>query len=581
MGKLLLLLKTASFYVAITSVFLTTPPLGAAPLVSINQQIRKGNFQKAITDLYELSIVGDEKEQGKEPKSDLSHIRTSCRLLAEAILQHNLTSTNPQQIEAALFGYGLSRSVPPRSLLSNIFRKEIELIQISAVSLASKVSGPEVEYLLKEALRSNFLSVRMEALEQLIRKGSTLARPQLEGLYSKLSTREQVYLLPLFGIEGSKESLEHLYRSTQSGSYEVQAMAYTVLAFCKHHQDLFTPTILDPRTLEAFLYYISSSPDPKRFCQAERFKDHQDPAIRARAHAILAQRDLSSYSYLEEAARNEDLYALSVLQEIPQQGEKLLVDLLQSPKPLLRLNSALYLLNLTTKEHKAALDVLEGVLVDSSSYLRPSPSPGQTMTIWNQLPGMPPDFVQEERSFKKQKEILLRAAQLPDETFIPFAERVIKKSSRLIPLGTTCLAFRGAVEALKTISTINTPDCCLSDEEDLNLSQLYALKAYVYCTKDQKLRKKLQYAAEKLIGTSTTSPNRSPKFSPRPLIAYWTSKQATQKPEPDRGLIAQFLLETAATLIEQQDPDALAFILFLMKNEPSCGQAYLAGLLLN
>lgn len=529
----------------------------------INQQIAKGKYQVAL-ELFSAEEL--QKESSKE----------TVHFLAEEILRTGITSSDPQVLIASLYGYALSNSLPQQSCLKLVFHSENEAAQLLAVHLVSRGSGAEVEYLLKEALRSNFISVRFEALFQLAQKGSHQALPQLESLDAKLDEQGRAYLLPLFGLEGSQQGIEYIQRATHAGSVEMQAAAYLTLATCQHSLKLLPPTFLDPRIVEAFLYYASTSTDPHRFSIAERYREHHNPYIRLRAHALLASRDTSSHDYIEQMSRSGDIFALSLLSLIPKKESQLLTALLTSEDLDIQLNCALQLLQqrdphtlLEDPNILLTLNILQKALTSPTVQLRPIYSPGRTIITWGIYPTINPEPLYEELSLQKKEEVMVLAASLPDQYFLPFAKEITEQVSALVPVTTSLLAARNATEVLEEIVQLSQNNSL--SNHTLSISQLYALKALVVCTKKSELRHHLRNEVHKLASTSI--------FSPRPLLSWWITHDA-KKSELQQQAIARFILEALNTLIEQQDPEATNLILSIMKNQTPTGMALLSGLLL-
>ncbi len=401
----------------------------------IRQATNRGDITKAIH-LYQNRF---EQKQ--------IHDFPLLRSLATKVMLNGLASTNPQMQLMSVFASAFAKNVHLIPFLHSALSSQAPMVQLAAIHALDALEDTRATQALFDAMRSNYPLVRFEAISRLSAKRHPEAFEQAESLMYKLPDELQPFFSDLFAIIGNKVAQSALKKQMLSPSYILRARAINAAA--RHKLSSCLPDIQKALShshlleLESAAHAVGVFGDEsalKRLCElSERPESALSMAALISRHRL---GDLKARALITERAEKGDLFALSILSEMPKSAS-LLEKLLKNPSADVRLGSMLSLLKLG---HAQALDTaLEFLLAPDLGFsLEVSASGALEAFCVRQLHSETlkkrPDILSSSK--RLAHEIIFSAASLGTKAFIPFAKKLLfSHATDLVPLITQALTL--------------------------------------------------------------------------------------------------------------------------------------------
>jgi HEAT repeat protein len=366
------------------------------------------------------------------------------------------THDNPVIFSMTLFGAGLSGSAGALEILEKGLTYPDPQIQMIALHFINQINDDRTDDLLNAAMRSDFLSTRMEAAFYMSQKKHPRAVGQIEALMERLPPIFRPLFPSLFAMIGTRDATQSLQRLLDDVDPNVRVES--ILNIARQNRDdllasvrkLLSRSNIDE--LEAAIYAIGSLKDSKSLARLKRLV--RSPSDNIKIAAILALQELGERSdegILIELAVKGNIYAIAALSHSPASADHL-AKMAQSPDLQIRLNASVSLLQL---KDSRCLKGIEEILIsderDLAFYL--IPSVGRTIAAWKavssaELQNKDP-ALDLSLTLSLREQLLRQAIYLPSEDFLALARRLIDcRQNDLIP----CLM--ALLEGLRTPDAI-------------------------------------------------------------------------------------------------------------------------------
>lgn len=347
---------------------------------------------------------------------------------ATHLIESGIQSPDAETQILSLYGLGMSGLPTGVNILSRAIQSEHPYVQALTLQLLGKMYDDHVDDLLSQALHSNFLMIRFEALFQLASRKSSVTLGNIESLLNRLPKPFHVFFPELFAVHHTPESVSALKKMI-SDSYPPLRLA-TIAAVIKHQIDELLPSIRSmathpsPSEQEAcatalgYMRDLSSLDRLKQMSEASHFEAK-----------LASLRSLCFLGYEEyekkviEEAKGKNLFTIPLLGELAG-GNELLKELCKDPDQNVRINAAIALL---MKKDDACMDVLHEIftLGDKQLGLTPHHSMGHTLFAWKTIPlaSVKSDMRENVLAVTLQflSELLKASIDLPEEQFLKIA----------------------------------------------------------------------------------------------------------------------------------------------------------------
>lgn len=399
--------------------------------------------EKAFTKYQELAS-GD--------RDDFDLLQQLCLLLLE-----NGSKSQDKEIQLlSMIGAGAANSSKSLSILENGLRSTDPQSQLLALHFLQNLQDDKIDFLLTEAMKSDFLPIRMEAAYLMSGRRHPHAVGQIDALMHRLPPQAKAYFPVFFSLIGTPEAtsiLKTLMNDEQS-IVRIEAIINTV----QMNRDDLLPLIRKRIThgnvgeLEASTYALGKLKDTSCTQTLEKLASSPNANVHLAANFSLCQLgDMSKKEEIEKMALQKNIFAITALSELPE-TENLLYKLCLQGDLQIRTNAAIALL---MKHDPRCLPFLSSILIsDEKDFaLQPIYSVGRAFLAWKILPSAQAqvkDTLFDIALSHTIKEYLLKETiELPEEAFLSLAERIfMQKQNSLIPQLITLLENLGSDKAI-------------------------------------------------------------------------------------------------------------------------------------
>ena len=392
-----------------------------------------------------------------------SHWPNLLQEIGLQLLFEGNASKDPEVLLLTLYGAGISSNERVFPILESAFKHPAPQQQLVALSFLAGYQNDRADSALMEAMRSDFLPIRLEAAFALCQKQSPGAVGQAESLMHKLPIALRPLFAQLFAAAGTHAATRHLKQLMSDSSSHTRIAA--ILSAAAAGRDDLLPQI---RTLSAQLDTAQQEACAFVF---GAFKDESsrprllELAQSAASHVQVAA--LHSLYYLgnEEAgrtlcclAKGGDLFAIAQLADVAD-SEETLQSLLSDSALAVRINATLSLLK--QGDPRCLQGVREVLVTDSRDLIfTKQESPGKSMIVWKPIPCASQqkgsDALNYELSLAFRERVTSECMQLPEEHFLALAHLLFEmRQNDLVPIITHLLENMqtpGAIELLKAHS---------------------------------------------------------------------------------------------------------------------------------
>jgi HEAT repeat protein len=407
----------------------------------LHQFIHKQQFEQAIKRAFTLN---------QEEAFDA----VLAEKLATSLIDKGLNSPKIEEALLSLYAALICEKDLDINKLDQLFLQNIPFMQHMILSNLEKIELNTAYPLLKKALISEDLGIRLHACQILAHSGHKEGLAQLESLMYRLPPELRYIFAELFAQIGSKEAHIHLKTLLEDTLWTNRVAA--LLAVADFKQDGLLPYVksslshTQPAEIEAAAYGAGALKDLQAVKKLEKLLLHNTPEVKlSSALALYRLGVMKGKDYIVDQAKKMDLFALNLLSELNLETEDLKF-IFDKQDFNHRLNTTLVLLK---KRHPLGLAECYGLLKDLPPLL-PKYSAGRTLISFKVE--RKKEYLEYSLAFRKRfasiliHEMFSYPAQEADIFFIK-----LLNSKEWVPLITRGLLDRGdekAWDLLKKIS---------------------------------------------------------------------------------------------------------------------------------
>ncbi|MBS0656074.1 MAG: hypothetical protein JSR46_09870, partial [Verrucomicrobia bacterium] len=161
--------------------------------------------------------------------------------LGLAILQQGARSQSTEDVVNCLYGVSIALETRALPVIDKAFVSDAPELQRTALSVLATLNTDQANAMLEEAMKSDYVMVRLEAAYLLAQRRAHSAFAHIDTLMLKVPSEIRPLFAELFALEGSGQSTLALRRLLFDQETDVRAEA--VLAVTHHHRDDFLPEI--------------------------------------------------------------------------------------------------------------------------------------------------------------------------------------------------------------------------------------------------------------------------------------------------------------------------------------------------
>lgn len=349
--------------------------------------------------------------------------------MASIILEQNLRSATPEKQILAIFGYSIGGLTAPSNFLEQALTSSDLQAQLAALQYLARMQEDSSDFLLNKAMSSEFLLTRLEAAFLLAQRKAKSATGQIESLMYRLPVPMRSFFPEFFAIIGTSEAI-HVLRHLMDDSFHPTRIE-AILSAARHGRDDLLPPIraasthLNSAEQEACAAALGYLKDMKSIKKLKKLTTHSSPLVQLAAlHSLFLLGDGKAANLIAKEAKKENIFAISLLAEIPGQ-EEILAALLSHDSTQVRFNAALALLQ--RKDSRSVPVLLEFLIRDSRDLgFQVQQSTGSSMRSWKVLPS---SSLRAENSFYDiraltlalKELILMESIELPEPDFLTLA----------------------------------------------------------------------------------------------------------------------------------------------------------------
>ena len=374
----------------------------------INYLISKNKLDDVLT------CFGDKKNSSIPPNL--------LQPLCYKILENSVRSDDKSEVILALYGIQCSLDDNAFYLLEEAIRSPTPEIQLTAVQVAGTFNSSASYHLLKEALTSNWLIIRLEALS-LIASHKQLEH-HLEAELSKVDPEVRSFFPELLALDGSEQSRKTLQRLAHDSDFEVRLQAIRALSRSMpeelYKQAKYFSHELHPACQEALVDAFLSSRDDKVSAIASQLSTSSFTRLIEAFHK-------SNDSFIEEEAKKDNLYAIRLLGKLKSSKashKTLLYEKIGKQDLQVAANAAVALLEL---KDPYCLKMIPQLLVKDAKglHIQTISSPGKVLEIIKVVPSCHEQFKNQPWMWsicqEVRSELLTLALELPEDEFLELA----------------------------------------------------------------------------------------------------------------------------------------------------------------
>jgi HEAT repeat protein len=506
----------------------------------LHQFIHKGSFEEAIKRAFTLH------------QSDAFDAASSEKL-ASSLIEKGLLSSKPEEVLLSLYAALLCEKELEMNKLDALFSMDISFLQHMVLSYLEKIELNSAYPILKKALSSFDLSIRLHACQILANAGHKEGLAQLESLMYRLPQELRYIFADLFAQIGSKEAHTHLRTLLEDRLWTNRVAA--LLAVADFRQDglvSYVKTSLSqtqPAEIEAAAYGAGTLLDLTASNKLEKLLAHPSKEVQLSSALALHRLGIvSGKNLIIEEAKKLNYFAINLLPELNLQTKEL--EFLFSHNDINhRLNSTFALVK---KRHPTGLLEAYSLLKDLPPIL-PKYSPGRTLISFKVE--RKKDILEYALAYRKQYAAILIQELLsypPEEADLYLIK--LLQIKEWTPLITSGLLERGDEKALVLLKKISETPGNLYLRTQANL-QLFHKKPTLHTKR--KLIEYMQTVGKEEIVRFASSAHKEHRFS-----------ELFLEPTPEER--SMLFLNCAEALVNHKDKSVIdLFIDLLEKGHPT------------
>ncbi|MGD0664907.1 MAG: HEAT repeat domain-containing protein [Rhabdochlamydiaceae bacterium] len=377
--------------------------------------------------------------------------------MCSIILQQGIQSSDLTTQLSSLFGTSVASLNSSLDILEQGIKSQNIETQLASLQMLARLHDDRGDDLITKAMASPYLMVRMEAGYYLAERKHRKATGHLEALMYKIPPDFWFYFPQFFALVGTHEAIEMLKKLMEDPNSMTRVEA--LLNAARFGRDDLLPRIRahvthsHPDEQEAAATALGILKDSPSIPKLERLAKSSYPSVKLAAlRSLYILGDTKALLPIFDSAKNEDLYAISLLGELPG-GEDVLAGLLTSPSINVRLNTTLSLL--FRRDPRCIKTLYEFLLSDSKDLgFQPTSSLGHSLMAWKVIPSLRQQQKQmamelSSITLQLRERMLMGALELPEEEFLSIASSVFEsRQLDLVPLLVMLLENKGTDGAL-------------------------------------------------------------------------------------------------------------------------------------
>lgn len=504
-----------------------------------------------------------------------NHDTEFLQQLGLSLLEQGMKNSDPEIRLMALFGAGISMNEQAIPLLGRAIGSPVPILQILALNFLSRYHSEEADRYVLQALQSNFLVVRLEALHQIALKKHPGACNQIEALMGKVDPSLTPLFPQLFALVDDVESIKNLRKLLCHPDEEVRIEAIISSAECGRDDLLPKIRILATHPLsaqqEACASALGELHDEISVPVLKRLSRNPGAQLTVRLASLASLYTMGHTEAVGDIvhyANDGDLYAIALLGKIPG-SEEILYRLTQSSQYPVRINASLALLSLGDVR---CLPLLGDILIKDNRDLAfiKIESRGKALSYWKPVASALQQFgesqVELEISLHFRESLLEDILELPEEHFLGIVKQIFdRKQNDLVPCAVGLLEKLQTPKAIELLkSNLQRPGAPLIR----NYCNLALYRMGEEGPYGDNLTERLnQQASETLIQLRP--------FVPRELEDDHAAYQITPHET------SRLLVETFEALTKKQDNRGIDCLLKAIKDGNNKNKFALAGLLIH
>lgn len=543
-----------------------------------------------LLNLFTFSIFADENDKGhilylmhtneiekafnqyqKISKStDLETLQKMCLIL----LKLGAKSSDTEIQKLSMFGAGLCASNVSIDILEMGLQSSSVETQSISLHFISLLNDNKTDYLLNLAMKSDFLPTRLEAAYYMAQRKHPHAIGQIESLMFRLPTFLKPVFPQFFALIGTDNATKYLLRFLSDSNPDVRLETILSIAnfnrddLLSHIRKKFANSTIGEK--EAICFALSNLKDSSCNKDLEKLaKSNIDNVKLSALRSLYLLGDHSKKEELEKLALEENLFAISILKEIPG-SEETLKKLLKSKNKLAKVNAALGLLKL---KDPSCINILKEILITNAkdSTLEPFQSIGRTMMYYKIVPLALYRIkdIKEDSSLAIREAILKETLEFNEDAFFKIIKMIFDTPQNdLIPTAITLLENLSSPKAIEFLKNRAKSSLVPLIRDYANLS-LYRLKQEG--PYEQYVSNWIKYQSnENLIQLSLASTDKKDKKNKKDDSIYSLTKEESTR----------LLLDMYVAIASKQDNNSLKLIIDSIKKTNPKNRYALAGLLI-
>lgn len=383
-----------------------------------------------------------------------THDTEFLQQLGISLLEQGSRSSDPEIQLMSLFGAGIAMNENALPILARAVSSPIPPLQLLALNFLGRYHDDEADRYVLQALQSNYLIVRLEALHQIALKKHPKAANHIESLMGKIDPSLLALFPQLLGLIDDADSLKILRKLLSHPQEDVRIEAIISCASCGRDDLLPKIRILathpSAAQQEAAALALGELKDESSIELLVRLSRAAKSPSTVRLAALKSLYDMGRAEALEgikALARGEDPFALSLLGDITG-CEEILFTLTKTHDFTLRINAALALLK---RQDVRCLPLLGEILIKDSRDLvfARVTSRGKGLNYWKAVPSARQQYsdsqIELELSLHFREAWLTDAVDLPEECVLDLITLIFdKQQNDLVPV---------AIELLEKLQT--------------------------------------------------------------------------------------------------------------------------------
>lgn len=522
--------------------------------------LQSGHLDKAI-DSYQADYV-----------SSGQHDLEILQKMGTMILEQGFQTKEPETQLMTLFGAGVSFNERSLPILEDGLRNPHPQLQLVALHFLDRFQSDHADRIMNKALASNYLEIRLRAALYLARRKLPEAEGQITALMSKVESGHMVIFPEIYALLGTPGAARNLRKLLTHPDEDVRIQA--ILCAADYGRDDLLPAIRtmathhSPAIQEACCWALGQLKDRSAVPKLQKIaqKGIAPYTQLAALHALVELvQDINAKKIIYELAEKKDLFAIHLLEK---ENSTILYKLIEDPDLQVRVNAVAALLE--NRDPKCLQGLIEILVRDARDLIfQKFYSPGEAFFYYYVIPSGKQNVQeaseQSEESIKIRLELLEKASELPEESFLTLAAHIFTNHQfEIIPILIEKIQNLNSQVAINFFKRIHQKAGSPLIREYCNLALL-------------KLKDPGPYA--QLI-KKWVSNNLQQDLIQIPKSSFWKKEDDISPYDLSEKETSALLIEAFETLAQQQSDESISFLLEAIKNGNQKNRYVLAGLLL-